>query len=307
MKQKTISKTDTQFFSGTARLVRISLVALLLFIFSTGVKSQYLKRSLSASPEVKMELSTPTAHYKALFGAGDDSSEIVKGIKRYGCLIIDSLGNSKIVSYPDEEHVIYVLSGTAILIYENEKVPISRGDFFYIPVGTKFGFSNPRGKAISAIVMGFKLISGTVVKPTKRLMIANADDVPFQVLSSHGPTTQFQLMMGTTESIRDRLASAYMVNSLFIMDFAAGGTNIPHKHDKEEEIYLIIRGQGDIVAGESADGTKLRYPSKEGDTYFFSPNTFIGFYSGNKEGEAHARILAVRFKYPAKSQANTNK
>jgi mannose-6-phosphate isomerase-like protein (cupin superfamily) len=118
------------------------------------------------------------------------------------------------------------------------------------------------------------------------------------VLGSHGPTTQFQLLMGTTESVRDKLASAYQVNSLFVMDFAASGTNIPHRHDKEEEIYFVLRGKGEIVAGETADKKELRIPSKEGDVYFFSPKTLIGFYSGNKEGEEHARILAVRFKYP---------
>jgi len=66
------------------------------------------------------------------------------------------------------------------------------------------------------------------------------------------------------------------------MDFAAGGTNNPHRHDSEEEIYLILRGHRDIVAGETTDGNKLLHPSKEGDAYFFSPNTLIGFYSGNK-------------------------
>jgi mannose-6-phosphate isomerase-like protein (cupin superfamily) len=148
------------------------------------------------------------------------------------------------------------------------------------------------------MVMGFKITPGTIIKPTNKLMIANADNVPFQVLGSHGPTTQFQLLMGNTESTRDKLASAYQVTSLFIMDFALNGTNIPHRHDKEEEIYFILRGHGDIVAGETADKKELRHPSKEGDAYFFSPKTLIGFYSGNAEGEEHARILAVRFKYP---------
>jgi hypothetical protein len=50
-------------------------------------------------------------------------------------------------------------------------------------------------------------------------MIANTDEVPFQVLGQHGPTTLFQLLMGTTESRRDRLTAAYQVNSLFVMDF----------------------------------------------------------------------------------------
>ena len=132
------------------------------------------------------------------------------------------------------------------------------------------------------------------------MMIANADEVPFQVLGSHGPTTTFQLLMGTTESTRDKLAAACQVTSLFVMDFAAGGTNIPHRHDDEEEIYFILRGKGDIVAGETEDAKEFRHPSLAGDAYFFSPKTLIGFYSGNGDCEEHARILAVRFKYPSK-------
>ena len=177
----------------------------------------------------------------------------------------------------------------------------------YIPVGTKFGLSNPREESLSVIVMGFKIMSGTVIKPTTKLMIANSDEVPFQVVGSHPPSTQYQLLMGTTESTRDRLATAYQVNSLFIMDFAANGTNIPHKHDNEEEIYFILRGHGEIVAGETADGKELRHPSTEGDAYFFPPKTLIGFYSRNKETEEHARILAVRVKCPAKSQEPSEK
>jgi mannose-6-phosphate isomerase-like protein (cupin superfamily) len=279
-------------------ILKYGIFLFLLLVLPTGAKSQYLVRTLSSVTDVKMDLSTPTAHYKAMFGAGDSNSGIIKAVSRYGNLTIDPMGTSKIVRYADEEQVLYVLDGAGILIYGKEKVPVCKNDFIYIPIGTKFGFSNPRERALSVMMMGFKIMPGIVVKPTTKLMIANADEVPFQVLASHGPTTQFQLLMGTTESTRDKLASAYQVTSLFVMDFAAGGTNIPHRHDKEEEIYFILRGSGDIVAGESTDGTKMRYPSKQGDAYFFSPNTFIGFYSANKEGEEHARILAIRFKYP---------
>ena len=85
------------------------------------------------------------------------------------------------------------------------------------------------------------------------------------------------------------------------MDFAASGTNNPHRHNDEEEIYLILRGHGDIVAGEKDGGGELRHSSVEGDVYFYSPKTLIGFYSGNSQEEEHARILAVRFKYPAQN------
>jgi hypothetical protein len=130
-------------------------------------------------------------------------------------------------------------------------------------------------------------------------MFASAGEVPFQVLGYHGPTTTFQLLLGTTLSTRDRLAAASRVSSLFVMDFAPGGTNIPHRHNDEEEIYLLIRGKGDIVAGQKPDSTELRHTSSRGDAWFFSPGCLIGFYSGNGENEEHARILAVRFRYPS--------
>lgn len=280
-------------------LIRLSSILLLLLCVTPGVQAQYLKRTLSSVAEVKTDISTQTAHYKPMFGVGDDNSGIIKAINRFGNLVIDPGGNSNIVKYTDEELVLYVLEGTGILNYGEERVSVSKNDFIYIPVGTKCGFSNAREKPLSVIVMGFKIMAGTDIKPTAKLMIANADDVPFQILGSHGPTTQFQLLMGTTESTRDRIASAYQVNSLFVMDFNLAGTNIPHRHDKEEEIYFILRGHGEIVAGETADGKEFRHPSETGDAYFFSPKTLIGFYSGNIEGEEHARILAVRFKYPA--------
>jgi len=272
----------------------------LLLASTIKANSQYLKRSLSTSSEAEIELSTSSAHYLPMFGEGDDSSSAVKGLIRFGNMNINPYGQSKGIKYSEEEHVIYVLEGTGILICGKEEVPVSRNDFIYIPAGTRFCLSNPRERNLSVFVMGFRVIPGNAVKPSPGMMIANADEVPFQILGSHGPTTTFQLLMGTTESTRDRLAATSQVTSLFVMDFAAGGTNIPHRHDDEEEIYFILRGKGDIVAGETPDGKELRHPSMEGDAYFFSPETLIGFYSGNRDDEEHARILAVRFKYPSR-------
>ena len=307
MKQEIIGRPDYFVHTGTKRFIRLCIIPILFLVVTTGAKSQYLKRSLSTIPEVKIEVSTRTAHYKPMFGAGDDSSGIIRGVNRYGYLTIDPGGSSNITKYADEEQVLFVLDGTGILHYDKEKVPVSKNDFMYIPEGTNFGFSNPREQSLSVIEMGFKLTPDTCIRSTTRLMIANTDEVTFQILASHGPTTQFQLLLGTTESTRDKLAAACQVTSLFIMDFAAGGTNNPHRHDNEEEIYLILRGHGDIVACETAEGRELRHLSKEGDAYFFSPETLIGFYSGNKEVEEHARILAVRFKYPVQHQGSSGK
>jgi mannose-6-phosphate isomerase-like protein (cupin superfamily) len=281
------------------KIFRLSALTIILLSGSIVTESQYLKRSLSDCAEKKMDLCTSSAHYFPVFGAGDDSSGIIKGIIRYGNLNLDPDGKSKTVSYPDQEQIMYISEGTGTLICDKEEVPVSRNDFIYIPAGSRFSLSNPRERKLSVLIMGFRIMPGKV-KPSSKMMLANADDVQFQILGSHGPSTTFQLLMGTTESTRDKLAAACQVTSLFVMDFAAGGTNIPHRHDEEEEIYYILRGKGDIVAGQTGDGKELRHTSKQGDAYFFPPETLIGFYSGNTECEEHARILAVRFKYPVK-------
>jgi mannose-6-phosphate isomerase-like protein (cupin superfamily) len=82
------------------------------------------------------------------------------------------------------------------------------------------------------------------------------------------------------------------------MDFAPGGTNIPHHHEMEEEIYYVLRGSGEMVAGGGADGNEGRYPAKAGDAYFFRLNTTVGFYSAAKGGDEHDLVLAVRSRFP---------
>ena len=129
-------------------------------------------------------------------------------------------------------------------------------------------------------------------------MIANANDVELQILGQHGPTSQFKLLMGTTRSQRDKLAAANVMGSLFIMDLAADGTNIPHNHPREEEIYYVLRGAGDMVAGVDADGNDLRHPATQGEAFCLLPGTRVGFYSGAKQGEPHVIILAVRSYLP---------
>jgi mannose-6-phosphate isomerase-like protein (cupin superfamily) len=81
------------------------------------------------------------------------------------------------------------------------------------------------------------------------------------------------------------------------MDFVPGGTNFPHHHEAAEEIYLLMDGRGEIVAGGGTDGIEGRYPAAAGDAYYFRPNCTVGFYNQNKPG-ATANILAVRARIP---------
>lgn len=238
------------------------------------------------------------ASYKPVFGAGDPQAKQLKSIAHYGELTVTPGGESAIVSYPAEEQIYYVLEGAGTLIYNDAKVPVKSNDFMYLPVGVKHGLANSGSAPVRVMVMGFRVPNGVKVAPTPKLLLANADDVPLVPVQGHGPTTLFKLLMGTTESQRDKLAAASQMVSLFIMDFAPGGTNIPHHHEMEEEIYYVLRGHGDMVAGGGANGDEGRYPSREGDAYFIRLNTTVGFYSGAKPGEPHDLVLAVRSRFP---------
>jgi len=237
------------------------------------------------------------ASYRPVFGVGDSQAKQLKGIARYGELIVAANGTSGLVSYPAEEQVYYILEGNGTLLYENRKAPVEKDDFMYLPIGVKHGMANASNQPVRLLVMGFKIPPGAKVAPTPKLMLASAAGVPLVPVQGHGPTSLFKLLMGTTESRRDKLAAASQMVSLFIMDFAPGGTNIPHHHEMEEEIYYVLRGHGDMVAGGGADGNEGRYPAKEGDAFFIRLNATVGFYSGSQGGE-HDLVLAVRSRFP---------
>jgi mannose-6-phosphate isomerase-like protein (cupin superfamily) len=260
----------------------------------------FLRRSVAdieARPD-DLTANAKAASYKPIFGVGDPQANQLKGIARYGELTVGPDGTSAVVSYPAEEQIYFILDGNGTLLYEDQKVPVKKNDFMYLPVGVKHGMANASNRPIRLLVMGFKIPPGANLAPAAKLMLANADDVQLVPVQGHGPTSLFKLLMGTTQSTRDRLAAASQMVSLFIMDFAPGGTNIPHHHEMEEEIYYVLRGHGDMVAGGGADGNEGRYPAKQGDAYFFRLNTTVGFYSGSQAGEDHDLILAVRSSFP---------
>lgn len=279
--------------------VRIFLAMIIICTITHAAIAQHLKQSISIMLREDVSMSAPASRYRPVFGMGDNNSTgMVKAVKHFGLLSLDPKGRSKTFKHSREEMVYYVLGGTGMLRYENKNVPISKNDFFYVPVGITHGFSNPREDSLRIIIMGVELPADTMVKPTNDLKLASANSISFQLLpqNGHGPSSRYQLLVGNVRSTRDRLAAAYLINSVYVIDFDPGGTNIPHRHKNEEEIYFMLQGNGEMVAGESPEGKEMRYPAKEGDAFFFSPNTLVGFYSDTATGKEHARILAVRVK-----------
>ena len=243
-----------------------------------------------------MDISTPSCHYKPLFSAGDSETRIVRSVARYGEVTIDPRGGCKDVSYFREEQIYYVLAGSGTLSYGNQKASVKKDDFMYLPPGTQHGMSNPSSAPLRFVVMGFKIPPGAPISVPLKLKIANANDVKLQTDAGHPASTQYRLLLGNRKGTNDKLDCGIVVTSLFLMEFAPGGTNFPHHHDVAEEIYLILDGHGQIAAGGGENGIVGLHPAGPGDAYFFRLNSTVGFY--NNKGDAKAHILAVRSWYP---------
>ena len=272
----------------------VLLVGAALLAAEHPVDPTFLRRSISGVAEKAMDVSSATCHYKPLFGAGDSQASALKGIARFGEITVDPLGASKSVAYPREEQAYFVEDGAGELQYGDGKYPVRRNDFLYLPAGIGHSLSNAGEAPLRVIVMGFKLAAAQTGDPTKP-QIANTDDVKKQVVGNHPPSTLYQLMIGDVHSTRDKIAAGHVLTSLFIMEIIPGGTNLPHHHEREEEIYLLLDGAGDMVAGGGMDGVEGRHSAKAGDAYFIRLNATVGFYNTDAKT---ARILAVRSLFP---------
>jgi len=262
------------------------------------VDPTFLHRYLPDIREQKADISTPTCHYKPLFGAGDAQAGVPCGVARFGEITIDPGGACEAVARPTEEDAYVVLDGSGTLESPGSKFPVRTRDFFYVA-------ETPRSLAISSssgarlIVMGFRIPKDYIHIgriPTQPI-IASIDDVKWQTVSGHPDSVLYQLLIGNVNSNRDKIAAGEVLTSLFIMEFEPGGTNFPHHHDKAEEIYLVLEGTGDMVAGSGTDGVEGRHPARAGDAYFFRLNCTVGFYASKSPGPK-PRILAVRSLYP---------
>lgn len=268
------------------------------------------------TPDVKpqpddLTANAKSASYKPFFGIGDTEkwkikitneevpeAKLPRGVARYGELTVDPGGSSAVVSYPAEEQIYFVLDGNGTLLYGDQKAPIKKNDFMYLPVGIAHGVANGSNAPIRLLVMGYKIPADTKVAPTPALMLANADDVKLQLVGGHGETSHFKLLMGTTQSKRDKLAAASEMVSLFIMEFDPSGTNNGHSHEYEEEIYYVLRGHGDMIAGDGGNGDEGVHATKAGEAWFFRLNCTVGYYSRSSKSEPPDLILAVRSRYP---------
>ncbi len=259
----------------------------------------FLYRDASRAHEKVSDLTTPTCHYKPLFGKGDldtdSDTSVVVGVARYGEAVIDPNGACARVQYPDEDQVYIVLEGSAAVQYGAETVALHKDDYLYLPSTIPHTAVNQSTNPLTVLIMGFRTKGYEASPLPPHPLKANIEDVPTNFVSGHPSSSLFRLLMGDADSKRDRIAAGHVLTSLFLMEIAPGGTNFPHHHEREEEIYLVLSGHGVMAAGGGTDGVAGRHPAKAGDAYFFRLNCTVGYYSAPN---VKSRILAVRSWYP---------
>jgi mannose-6-phosphate isomerase-like protein (cupin superfamily) len=233
-------------------------------------------------------------HYKPIFGEGDPESRAMISVARFGELTLDSGANCERASLVHQEEIYYVLEGHGDLHYGTGTYAMRPNDFTYLPPGVKHLIANRSDKAARVLVMEFKIpASISIAAPASEPKIVNLDNVKEETVEGHPNSVLYKLLLGPRTGKRDAIDEAYTVVSFFWMNFAPGGTNFPHHHESAEEIYLVLDGEGEMVAGGGMDGIEGRHPAKAGEAYYFRPNCTVGFYNKNKP-DAKAHILAVR-------------
>jgi mannose-6-phosphate isomerase-like protein (cupin superfamily) len=285
-------------------LLLFLLMPLVLMAQERKVDPTWMHRYVPRLSDANGGLSSGTCHYKPIFGDGEAENRTLRSVSRFAEITLDARGNCATVTYEREEEIYFIFDGKGDLHYENETYPMRASDFTYLPPGVKHSIANGSDQPLRVLVMGFKIPTAIAISaPSFRPRIVNMGDLKEETVEGHPTSVLYKLLLGPRTGKRDAIDDAYVVTSLFWMDFAPGGTNFPHHHETAEEIYLVIDGEGEMVAGSGVDGIEGRYPAKAGDAYYFRPNCTVGFYNQNKPG-TKAHILAVRSKIPLPADAD---
>ena len=257
------------------------------------VEPTWLYRDVSAIGERHNDLTSDSCHYTPIFGEGDVEARLPLSVARFGEVTVEAHGTCQTVEYARQEELYFVSNGSGVLSYGEELHPLVQNDFTYAPPTVRHGVSNPSGQKLQLVVITVRVSPEASFSQPAKLVVANLSELKEQTVDGHPQSVLYKLLVGPHTGVRDRINAAYTVADFFLMDFAPGGTNFPHHHEVAEEIYLVLDGKGQIVAGGGMDGVEGRHPAKSGDAYYFRPNCTVGFYNQKAPG-AQAHILAVR-------------
>jgi mannose-6-phosphate isomerase-like protein (cupin superfamily) len=251
----------------------------------------FLHRNIATAREVPTEITAPGCHYKPLFGEGDADANPSSGVARFGIATVDPGASCKTVSYAGEDQIYVVLQGNGKVAYGDQPVALAKEDFLYLPATVRHALSNAGTAPVVVAIMGYRTKGFTQGALPARPLKDNIANVPLQLVGGHPTSTHYRLLLGDSGQTRDRIDVGSVVTSLFLMEIDAGGTNFPHHHPREEEIYLVLDGHGEQVAGSGMDGIAGRFPAGIEDSYYYRANATVGYYSAPG---VKSRLLCIR-------------
>ena len=278
----------------TRLLTLLLAIGLPLAAQERKVAPTWLHRYVPELTGQRIDFSSDSCHYTPIFGEGDSEPQALQSVTRFGEVTVDGHGSCQPTEYSRREELFFVLDGNGALRYGKETHAMRKNDFAYVA-------PEARHSLTSTSELPFRLVVATVnippeisiSPPPPKPMVVNLDELKEQTVEGHPTSVLYKLLVGPHTARRDRINAAYEVADFFLMDFAPGGTNFPHHHEVEEEIYLVLDGEGTIAAGGGMAGVEGLHPAKAQDAYYFRPNCTVGFYNQRAPG-AKAHILAVR-------------
>jgi mannose-6-phosphate isomerase-like protein (cupin superfamily) len=262
------------------------------------VDPTFLHADANTAPEKPSDITTATCHYKPFFGDGASKLQ-GSGLARYGEAVLDPDGSCTSVQYPMEDQIYVVADGSGSAHYASEDVPLKKEDFLYIPATVEHALTNKSSAPLTVIIMGFSTKGYDALPLPAHALIDNIENVPLQLVSGHPDSTHYRILLEDVTGHDGRIKAGHVVTSLFLMEIDPGGTNFPHHHVRQEEIYQLLTGSGDQVAGSGTNGVEARYSAKPGDVYDVRANGTVGFYSAPG---VKSRVLCVRWWYPGLEQ-----
>lgn len=271
--------------------ISLLLLGLPAFAAERKVDPSFLHRNTDALVEVSSDITTPSCHFKPMFGAGGGALAKTSGVARFAEVVVDPHGSCKTVSYPQEDQIYVVLNGHGASSYGGQDVSLANEEFLYIPATVSHGLRNDTGAPMTVAVMGYHTQGFPAGPLPGHPLKDNIANVPLEHVGSHPQSAHYRLLLGDSSQTRDKIDVGSVVTSLFLMEIDPGGTNFPHHHPREEEIYLILSGHGTQVAGSGLDGVEGKFPAGAGDAYYYRANTTVGYYSA---ANVSSRILCIR-------------
>ena len=251
----------------------------------------FLHRNTAVLKEVASDISAPGCHVKPMFGEGDADASPTSGVARFALVVVDPKASCKSASYSDEDQIYVVLAGGGTAVYGSQQVGLAKEDFLYIPASLPHALRNDGTAPVTVAVMGYRTKGFPQGPLPSHPLKDNIANVPLELVGSHPSSTHYRLLLGDSSQTRDRIDVGSVVTSLFLMEIDPRGTNFPHHHPREEEIYLVLDGHGEQVAGSGTDGVAGRFPAGMGDAYYYRANATVGYYSAPN---VNSRILCIR-------------